>query len=324
MNLTQAIEHANTLFVPEFLFGFDEESLNAERENNEAAIKLLHDEWFASDNPGFSYDLVRELADRNRALCDHLGADAIGNARSVNLARSLSDDDVLRGIAALQHRRPETILKEIQRSNATLGVAYASKPMKGTVLGIDIETSSREPDRGYIINVGYELMDINGERAGEPYDPVSTFCGMPDQYAETGVPLEEIHKITWDQIADAKPFRENKDLQKSILKLMTKHPFMAHNAAFEDAWFMMNLDGYAEARKAGKIIPVDTRNICRELDPEVRKLPFDSHPAALENWARRRGTLSADEAERHLGLDDTDLMLRTVFAEFRERNLIGA
>ncbi len=323
MNLTQAIEHASTLFVPEFLFGFDEVSLNAERENNEQAIKLLHDEWFAAENPSFSYDLVRELADRNRSLCDNLGAEAIGDARSVNLARSLSDNDVLRGIAALQHRRPETILKEIERANATLGVAYASKPMKGTVLGIDIETSSREPDRGYIINVGFELMDLNGENAGMPHDPVSVFCGMPDMYAETGVPLEEIHKITWDQIKDEKQFREDKQLQKSLLKLMTKHPYMAHNAAFEDAWFMLHLDGYAEARKAGKIVPVDTRNICRELDPEVRKLPFDSHPAALENWARRRGTLAADESERHLGLEDTDLMLRTAFAEFRERNLAG-
>lgn len=323
MNLAQAIEHASTLFVPEFLFGFDEASLNAERETNEQAIKMLHDEWFANDNPSFSYDLVRELADRNRTLCDSLGAAAIGDTRSVNLARSLSDNDVLRGIAALQHRRPETILKEIQRSNATLGVAYAARSMKGTVLGIDIETSSREPDRGYIINVGFELMNLSGDNSGEPYDPVSTYCGMPDQYAEAGVPLQEIHQITWDDIKDATAFREDKALQEKLVKLMSKHPYMAHNAAFEDAWFMLHLDGYAEARKAGKVVPVDTRNICRELDPEVRKLPFDSHPAALENWARRRGTLAASEAERHLGLDDADLMLRTVYAEFRERNIAG-
>ena len=323
MNLAQAIEHASTLFVPEFLFGFDEASLNAERETNEQAIKMLHDEWFANDNPSFSYDLVRELADRNRVLCDSLGAEAIGDTRSVNLARSLSDNDVLRGIAALQHRRPETILKEIQRSNATLGVAYAAKSMKGTVLGIDIETSSREPDRGYIINVGFELMNLSGDDPGEPYDPVSAYCGMPDQYAEVGVPLQEIHQITWDDIKDATAFREDKALQEKLVKLMSKHPYMAHNAAFEDAWFTLHLDGYAEARKAGKVVPIDTRNICRELDPEVRKLPFDSHPAALENWARRRGTLAASEAERHLGLDDADLMLRTVYAEFLERNIAG-
>ena len=43
---------------------------------------------------------------------------------------------------------------------------------------------------------------------------------------------------------------------------------------------------------------------------------------SLEAWAQRRGTLAADEAERHLGLDDTDLMFRTVLAELKERNLL--
>ena len=43
-------------------------------------------------------------------------------------------------------------------------------------------------------------------------------------------------------------------------------------------------------------------------------------PAALENWARRRGTLAASENEVHQGLDDTDLMLKTVQAEFVARN----
>ena len=323
MNLVQAIEHASTLFVPEFLFGFDAETLLAERDMNEQAIKLLHEEWFSSESPSFSYDLIRELADRNRALCDNMDSSRNDRGRSVNLARSLSEDDLLKGIAVLQHRRVETIRKEIERSHSTLGVAYAAKAVRGTVLGIDIETSSREPDRGYIINVGFELMDLSGENAGIPYDPMSVFSGMPEMYGQLGVPLAEIHKITWDQIAGAVAFREDKKLQKQLLKLLCKHPYMAHNAAFEDAWFMLHLDGYAEARKAGKIVPIDTRHICRELDPEVRKLPFDSHPAALENWARRRGVLAADEQERHLGLDDTDLMLKTVFAEFKERNMLA-
>lgn len=47
---------------------------------------------------------------------------------------------------------------------------------------------------------------------------------------------------------------------------------MAHNAAFEDSWFMLHIDGYAEARKEGKIVPIDTREICRRLDPEFRSL----------------------------------------------------
>ena len=55
---------------------------------------------------------------------------------------------------------------------------------------------------------------------------------------------------------------------------------MAHNAAFEDSWFKIHLDGYAEARRAGKIIVIDSRQICRSLDADVRSLPRESAPAA--------------------------------------------
>ena len=117
--------------------------------------------------------------------------------------------------------------------------------------------------------------------------------------------------------------KQVKELQKQLLKLMKKYPYMAHNAAFEDSWFKIHLDGYAEARRAGKIIVIDSRQICRSLDADVRSLPRESAPAALENWARRRGTLAADANEQHLGLDDTDLMLRTVQAEFNLKNLFA-
>ena len=63
--------------------------------------------------------------------------------------------------------------------------------------------------------------------------------------------------------------------------------------------------------------------ISRSLDADARSLPRESAPAALENWARRRGTLAADANEQHLGLDDTDLMLRTVQAEFNLKNLFA-
>ncbi len=118
--------------------------------------------------------------------------------------------------------------------------------------------------------------------------------------------------------AVAREVRGDRDAYSVALE---RKPIKAHNAAFEDSWFMLHLPGYAEARRAGKIIVIDSRHICRSIDEEVRTLPRESAPASLENWARRRGTLSADEAERHLGLDDTDLMLRTVQAEFNGKNM---
>ena len=320
MNLSDAIGHASTIFMPEFLFGADESMLMGERAANEEAIHLLVEEYFANPNPGFEFDLVMELADRNRSLCDMMGPESVQADRSRNLANNLGDDDILRGVAALQHRNVAKVAQEVEGMNATKGVLYGSKPAKGTFVGIDIETTSTSPDRGYIVNVGWEVMELSED--AEPTDANSLFCGLPDQYEETGVPLSEIHKITWQDVGDKLPFREDVELQKRLLKVLKSHPFMAHNAAFEDSWLLLHLDGYAEARKAGKIIPIDTKDICRALDPEVRFLSWEAKPASLEAWAQRRGVLAADEEERHLGLDDTDLMFRTLIAELKERNLL--
>lgn len=321
MKLSEALEHANALFFPEMVYGSGFAAMDAERARNEEALAVLRDAFNTQDNPGFSYDVVLDLAQRNRELVDAMGIERLANARDTSLARGLSDDDLCGGIAALQGRRKSTVIREVRGDRNALGVAYVTKPVKGTVLGIDIETTDRYPDRGYIINVGWQLMELTAD--AHPTDGHAVYCGIPQMYAEKGVPLAEIHKIQWSDVEGAQPFRENKAVQKAILAAMCAYPYMAHNAAFEDSWFMLHVDGYAEARRAGKVLPIDTRDICRRIDPEVRTLPRDSRPASLENWARRRGTLAADESERHLGLDDVDLMLATVLAEFSERNMLA-
>lgn len=318
MNVPQALEHANAFFFPELVYGSGFQAMDSERQKNEEAMATLREEFAKNDNPAFGYDIIRDLADRNRDLCDQMGSERLNNTRDSSLARGMSDDDLCGQVAALQRRKKATVIREVHGDRNNLGVAYVTKPIKGTVLGIDIETTDRYPDRGYIINVGFELMDLTPD--AEPYDPEVHFCGIPEMYRERGVPLERIHHITWADLDGQTPFRENKALQAKILKLMKQYPYMAHNAAFEDSWFTLHLDGYAEARKAGKIVPIDTRDICRQLDPEVKTLPRESSPASLENWARRRGTLQASENEVHQGLDDTNLMLKTVQAEFNARN----
>ena len=323
MNVNQALDYANAFYIPEFIFAGGYDSIESERQKGEEALKALVDAWREEDDPGFSFDIVRELADRNRGLCDHIGEARLRNLSSPMLARSLSDADTCAGIAKMQGRTAASVTREVRGDRDAYAVAYVRKPIKGKVLGIDIETTGRAPERGYIINVGWELMDLTSDAV--PHDAEAHYCGLPeDPYKQTGVPLANIHHITWDMVEGKTPFREDKALQKQILALMKKYPYMAHNAAFEDSWFMMNLDGYAEARRAGKIIPIDTRHICRSLDAEVNTLPRESAPASLENWARRRGTLSAEDKEQHLGLDDTDLMLKTVQAEFNRKAMFAA
>ena len=318
MNVPRALEHTSAFFVRELVYGSGFGAMDSECQKNEEAMQTLREEFAKNDNPPFGYDIIRDLADRNRDLVDQMGIERLANVRDSSLSRGMSDDDLCGQVAALQKRKKATVIREVAGDRNNLGVAYVTKPIKGTVLGIDIETTDRYPDRGYIINVGFELMELTPD--AEPYDPEVHFCGIPEMYKEKGVPLERIHHITWADLDGQTPFRQNKALQAKILGLMKKYPYMAHNAAFEDSWFTLHLDGYAEARRAGKIVPIDTRDICRQLDPEVKTLPRESSPAALENWARRRGTLAASENEVHQGLDDTDLMLKTVQAEFVARN----
>ncbi|MDO4848759.1 MAG: 3'-5' exonuclease [Coriobacteriia bacterium] len=318
MDLSQAIDCASAIALPFFL---DDAALTAERQKNEEALKVLLDAWKgapAGAEP-FGFDLVLSLVDRNRGICDMIGADKLRDVSPSALARKLPDADLVRAVARMQHR-PDTEVAAIAGPGLEdLNIAYVDAPVSGMVMGIDIETTDRDPARGYVVNIGLEFMDLAAD--AEPHDAFAGYCGIPEMYAEKGVPLEFIHHITWDDLKDSRPLRENAAMQGALLEAMCAYPFMAHNAAFEDSWFMLNIAGYAEARKAGRITVIDSRDICRRVDPEVRTLPRESRPATLENWARRRGTLAAGESEVHLGLDDVELMLRTVQAEFNERNM---
>ena len=319
MELSQAIDLASAFVLPGLVS--DEASLQAERMKNEDAIKTLMDARRSAPagKEPFGFDLVLSLVDRNRDVCDRIGAEKLRDTSPSALARKLPDADLVHAVAAMQ-RRPDAEVAAIAGPGLEdLNIAYVDAPVSGMVMGIDIETTDRDPARGYVVNIGLEFMDLAAK--AKPHDAFAGYCGIPSMYAEKGVPLEFIHHITWDDLKDSKPLRTNAAMQKALLAAMCAYPFMAHNAAFEDSWFMLNIAGYAEARKAGKICVIDSRDICRRVDPEVRILPRESRPATLENWARRRGTLAADESEVHLGLDDVELMLRTVQAEFAERNM---
>lgn len=321
MNLQQALDQAQSYTLPGFIT--TEKAMTEERKRNEDAIATLVSAWKkapAGQEP-FSFTLIRELAERNRQLCDSYGIEKLERVGGLSLARQMSDDDLLIALATMQHRSVAKVQKTAGASLQDLAIAYAEAPMKGMVCGVDIETTSRFPDRGYIINLGLAFMELSAEAS--VHDGHAAYFGLPEMYREKGVPLTNIHHITWDDLEGKLSFFENTVIQKALLETFCTFPIMAHNAAFEDSWFMLHLTGYAEARKQGKIIVIDSRDICRRCDPEVKTLPRESRPAALESWARRRHTLVAGENEVHLGLDDVDLMLKTVQAEFCERHMFA-
>lgn len=320
MDLSQAIECASALTFPGFLT--DDAALAAERVRNEDALVTLMAAWrdAAPDREPCDYGLIRELADRNRDVCDRYGIEKLRDISPSCLSRSLGNAELIHAVAVLQHKTDAQVTALAGPDARDLNVAWVDAPVSGMVVGIDIETTDRDPARGYIINVGLEFMTV-GPKA-KPHDPFAGYFGLPEMYAEKGVPLADIHKIQWSDLEGRRPFREDRQVQAALLAALTAYPFMAHNAAFEDSWFMLHIDGYAEARKAGRVVPIDTRDICRRVDPETKILPHEQRPASLESWARRRGTLKAGESERHLGLDDVELMLATVQAEFAARNML--
>ncbi len=243
MNVSQALEYERQPFIPMFIYG-DHGAMESERQKGEEALKVLETEYFTAEgDPGFDFATVRDLADRNRDLCDQIGEARLRNVTPATLSRGLSDADTCAAIGKMQKRTAASVMREIRGDRDALGVAYARKPIQGTVLGIDIETTGRAPERGYIINVGWEIMELTSDAV--PHDAEAHYCGLPDIYRGEDVPLSNIHHITWDDIDGKTPFRENKGLQKQLLKLMKKYPYMAHNAAFEDSRFKIHLDGYA-------------------------------------------------------------------------------
>lgn len=198
-----------------------------------------------------------------------------------------------------------------------------------TVMGIDIETTGTDPARVYIIDAGFEFMNMISPRpAGEPagyryeqdyyetgdaYGQARLSFGVPAQNALLGNPL--ILDLTGIDVrdrasADFRLFDEWPEAQIGLLQRLEQQPYVAHNARFEHSFFMLNVAGYAESYRAGNITIIDTLPMSRRWDEG--SIPDDEHPHGnntLDAYAKRQGALDASKSERHLGLEDTHIML---------------
>lgn len=292
---------------------------------NEAAIAALSQRWFQSNGIPFDFSIVRGLADINRRIARILESRGVQLDHVDRMPHHLPYKVVLKGIAAMQGRRLRDIEKAVNRKPQSeyrrrIMRQYRIAHYRGTYVGIDLETTGDDPLRGYIINTGWVTARL--ERGSAPCDERSYYSGLPGFYQERPIPFEYVHHITWQDVQDKQQFRDDRDLQSLVLSVLTAHPYMAHHAIFEHEWFLYCLDGYAEAFKNGEVLPIDTQEICRKLDEDVNDIPLNQRPAALENWAKRRGTLKDDEKEKHLGEADAKLMMRTVLAELERHGLV--
>ena len=197
-----------------------------------------------------------------------------------------------------------------------------------TVMGIDIETTGTDPARVYIIDAGFEFMNMISPRpAGEPagyryeqdyyesgdaYGQARLSFGVPAQNALLGNPL--ILDLTGIDVrdrasADFRLFDEWPEAQIGLLQRLEQQPYVAHNARFEHSFFMLNVAGYAESYRAGNITIIDTLPMSRRWMRD--RFPMMSIRTATIRWMRMPNVsaLDASKSERHLGLEDTHIML---------------
>lgn len=199
------------------------------------------------------------------------------------------------------------------------------------VMGIDIETTGTDPARAYIIDVGFEYMNMfsprpadqaedyayeeSGYQSGGAYGQARLPFGVTDAAARLGNPF--IARLTGIDVTERSAaqggfrlFDEWPEAQRGLLMRLTQQPYVAHNATFEHGFFMLNVAGYAEAWRAGDITIIDTLPMSRRWDPGSE--PDAAHPYGdntLDAYAKRQGALPTDGAERHLGLEDAHIML---------------
>ena len=150
--------------------------------------------------------------------------------------------------------------------------------------------------------------------AGDAYGQSRLAFGVPPENAALGNAL--IAKLTGIDVrgrsseAGYRLFDEWPQAQAGLLARLTQQPYVAHNATFEHSWFMLNVAGYAESYRAGRITIIDTLPMSRQWDPGA--VPTNEHPYGdntLDAYAKRQGALDSAHNERHLGLEDSHIML---------------
>jgi DNA polymerase III epsilon subunit-like protein len=182
-------------------------------------------------------------------------------------------DRVLSEVAALEEElgRP---LDADENQTLLVGLFAEHNPAlrHRPLIGVDIETSRASPRTGRIIETG--IVELKAGKS--PKIVYSELHGVSDRVLRgTGVGFKEVHGISPEDLNDKMPF-EDADTQKLILEYLKSGIMTAHNAGFEDRFFVANLDGYAEARDNGEIILLDTRILATMLMPETADSSLNS------------------------------------------------
>lgn len=189
-----------------------------------------------------------------------------------------------------------------------------------TVVGIDLETTGLNQYRDYVIDSGYEYMDMksdavidngcsylaSGYTSSGAYHQERHSYGLSHLRSQMGNPTEFLTGISAADLSGLVPLDDDEHAQSVLLKTLQSAPFVAHNSSFEHKHFMANVRGYAEAYRNGEITIIDTLSMSRKWGHEGT-MKDDNNK--LDTYAKNWDGLDAKSHERHLGLEDSHIML---------------
>lgn len=264
------------------------------------AFVVLHgnEDAHASEIVDHSAQLAQERAQRrNHAMSQRKAGSQMVQQASLS---SFIDDKVL-SEESEQTSRPAAPRRS--DSQYDWRMAYLPGRDVDAVLGIDIETTGTSAWRDYIIDVGFERMNLQtpapeGAKARDvytetdyaadgAYDQSRLSFGVPLRCAEVANPfIAQLTGIDVTKIAGEPIFDEWPRMQQALLERLIQQPYVAHNATFEHRFFMANVEGYAEAYRNGEITILDTMPMSRHWD--AGSVPSPGHPHGDNTLKRMR------------------------------------
>lgn len=233
-------------------------------------------------------------------------------------------------IGLLQDRDPKAVQKCVNHAlvagtslETALLEQYSAFPPAGVMIGIDLETTGTSSSGDTIIDAGWEHYDMD---TGEASEAQRHAYGLSPERGELGLKpdITDLTQIHSDDLRGLTPFEEDTEAQRVIMDALRGHIVVAHNAKFETNFLLSQCDGFGEALHDGTVQVLDSLSVAHHCDP-VRDQGF-----ALDDYARRYGALGDDRTteipaagggmihldqgtqERHLGLEDTHIMMRAL------------
>ena len=197
---------------------------------------MLETEYFtAEDDPGFDFATVRDLADRNRDLCDQIGEARLRNLTPATLSRgSVRCRTPARpSVRCKRHRRIGPARDRGDRD--ALGVDYARKPIQGPC---SVSTSRPPAVRpGAATSSTWAGRSWSSPATPSRTTPRAHYCGLPDIYRGEGCAVVEYPPASPGTTSTAKAVPREQGTAEAAAQAYEEYPYMAHNAAFEDSWF---------------------------------------------------------------------------------------